>query len=316
MRKLYCQPRFARGTGLGNRLFSWAQCRLFARQHGATMISPLWFRPAFGQLLRGGVDYRSYLSQIALVGLFRARKGDLGMLSGRFKTLGCRYLSEQDWDADLFSQPQFQGRSLVVGFDNPKFNFGEMAGLHDYLHGELRQIARPRLLEFVDSFGSVPIGINIRCGNDFKAAPTGTDYSWVGWLQKTPLSWFVETLQLIRERAGWAVPAVVVSDGTPESLREILALENVTFLRPGNAITDLLVLSKSQVLLASASSTFSAWACYFGQMPTVTAPGHPMTEWGIENFKGQYIGDFNPGNPEEEFLSQIGVIFDVKRKSE
>jgi len=277
------------------------------------MITPLWFRLAIGQLIRGGMDYRSYLSQIALVGLFRTREGDMRLVSGWLKSLQCQYVSEVDLTDETLSKLFTDHESLLVGFDKPIYDFTGLNGWHEFLYQELRSITQPKLLQFVDNVGDFPIGINIRCGNDFKSAPSATDYSWIGWLQKTPISWFVETLHTIRERAGWPVPAVVVSDGSKEVLRDLLALENVTFLRPGNAITDMLVLSKSKILLASASSTFSAWACFFGQMPTVTAPGHPMTERCIANSRGQFIGDFNPRNPTEEFLTQVTGIPGIVR---
>jgi hypothetical protein len=93
-------------------------------------------------------------------------------------------------------------------------------------------------------------------------------------------------------------------------------MDNVTFLRPGNAITDSLSLSRDKVLLASASSTFSAWACFLGQMPTVSAPGHPLTNWGIEPENGQFIGDFNPHHPSSEFLTQAISILNQRTTKE
>jgi len=274
------------------------------------MISPLWFRPAVGQLLRGGIDYRSYLSQIALLGLFVKREGDLGWLHGILKTWPMSHVSEEVLSASGVSVLLESHPRLCVDFHQPIYNFTVLNGWHEFLLSELRAITRPALLEFVDGMEAPWIGINIRCGNDFKPPPLDSDYSRIGWLQKTPLSWFVETLRVIRERAGWNVPALVVSDGTDEILEAILKLENVTFLRPGNAITDMLMLARSKILLASASSTFSGWACFLGQMPTITAPGHPMTEWGIQAKNCQLISEFKPQDPNEEFLSDLTLVFD------
>lgn len=264
------------------------------------MISPVWFRPAVGQLFRGGIAYNCYLKQIALYRLFHERPGDVGILIGAWKSRRATAVNESllDVDDDCGSE------TVKVVFNKMEFSFQPLDGWNDYLLEELKLITRPRYLEFADSIGDVPIGINIRCGNDFAKAPDDPDYTRVGWLQKTPVSWFCETLEMIRIAAGHPVRAVVVSDGTEESLRDILAMKNVTFLRPGTAITDLLVLARSKVLLASATSTFSAWACYLGQMPTANAPGHPLTNWGISNKRGQYIGDFNPRKPTHEFIRQ------------
>ena len=302
--RLYCQPVFPRGTGFGNRLFIWARCRLFARTYGATMVSPIWFRPAVGQLFRGGIDYGSYLRQITLFRLFQKRAGDWGVVTGRLRTLATRRISEvelahEDWASDMpLASP------VKVLFDAPVFDFRALNGEHEFLHEELRAITRRHFLKPFERLGEVPIGINIRMGNDFSPAPVLERTGRVGWLQKTPLSWFRDTLLVLREEIGYPAPAVVVSDGTPESLREILSLENVTHLRPGTAISDLLTLARSKVLLASGSSTFSAWAGFLGQMPAVTAPGHPLMRRAMTPMRAQYIGDFDPVRPDPTFLEQ------------
>lgn len=268
------------------------------------MISPIWARPAIGQLIRGGVDYRSYLRQIALISLFKKREGDLGVLEGWWKSRHCQRVSEEELQTILQSGRTKKKSPISVDFDEFVFRFEPLNGWNDFLHEELRSLTRKKYLDFVDSIDSVPLGVNIRCGNDFGRAPDDPTYARVGWLQKTPISWYCETIKSIRKSLNRPAKAIVVSDGTAEALKEVLDLGNVTFLRPGSAITDLLVLTKSRVLIGTGSSTFSAWASFFGQMPTVTAPGHPLTKWGIETLKNQYNGEFNPHSPSDEFLEQ------------
>jgi hypothetical protein len=81
-------------------------------------------------------------------------------------------------------------------------------------------------------------------------------------------------------------------------------MENVEFVRPGTAISDLLILSRGKVLLASGSSSFAAWGAFLGQMPSATHPGQPLSDWNIVPEKGQFIGEVNPGSPPREFLDQ------------
>ena len=306
--ELFCQPVFPRGTGLGNRLFLWARCRLFARTYDATMISPIWLRPAVGQLVRGGIDYNSYLRQIVLFGLFQKRRGDVGAFSGRLRTLSVPRISEVQLTSECFGRAIAGVGSLKVLFDAPIFDFRALNGADEWLYAELKAITRSRFLKVPERFREVPIGINIRMGNDFSPPPVLEQTGRVGWLQKTPLSWFKETLLVMREELGYAARAVVVSDGTREGLSDILGLENVTHLRPGSAISDLLVLAQTKVLLGSGSSTFSAWAGFLGQMPAVTAPGHPLMRRSMIPRRGQYIGAFDPRDPERGFLEQVCEI--------
>jgi hypothetical protein len=83
---VYCQPRFRRGTGFGNRLFCWARCRVYSHEHSAQMISPIWVRPATGQFAHGGIDYKSYFKQIVLLGLIKRREGDTDRVAWLQKT--------------------------------------------------------------------------------------------------------------------------------------------------------------------------------------------------------------------------------------
>ncbi len=294
---------------MGNRLFFWARCRIFAHRHGAQMIAPLWFRPAIGPLLRGGIDYRTYLKRIVLFRLFQRRSDDLRWIYGLWNRMNPRCLKLHEDDLDqIHSNSLPKDHPVHILFDCPIFSFSPLNGWELFLLRELQAITRKKYIDFVDSFEQVPIGVNVRCGNDFKEAPDDPSYTRVGWLQKTPISWYQKTIAVIRESLGYPAKVLLVSDGTEEMLEELLKMENVIFLRPGTAITDLLILSRSRVLIGTSSSTFSAWACFLGQMPTISAPGHPLSEWGIENRKGQYIGEFNPHTPNQAFLEQVSAV--------
>src|SRR5882724_5405748 len=56
---LYCEAVLPR-TGLGNRLFPWARCRVFSFTNQAPMLSPRWAQLKIGPLVRGEVDRRFY----------------------------------------------------------------------------------------------------------------------------------------------------------------------------------------------------------------------------------------------------------------
>jgi hypothetical protein len=81
-------------------------------------------------------------------------------------------------------------------------------------------------------------------------------------------------------------------------------LENVRLHRPGCAASDLLVLSQTKVLLGSGGSSFSAWASFFGEIPTVTIPGQSLTWFKLQHKNGSFVGEFDPGHPNSSFLTQ------------
>lgn len=303
----YCWPKFGdgwiwRGTGFGNRLFPWARCRIYAHLHGAQMISPIWVRPAVGQLFRGGVDLRAYMRQLVLWGLFNRRVGDLGVLRGLVKMQRLAIMQGPEDPRDLVIPPDVRS-DYVIHFQGLGQYFWPLQGWSDYLRAELCQIMAPRFRLIVDEYPVVPIVMCIRCGNDYDPCPL--DRTVLNPGEKTPVQWFKRCLELIRNTLGSPVPAFIVSDGTAVQLSELLVQDNVQLVRPGSAISDLMVMSKGRVLLASGSSSFAAWGAFLGQMSTASHPGQPMTkEFNLVAERGQFIGEFDPDRPDPIFLDQ------------
>ena len=311
-----CTAQFPRGTGLGNRLFHWARARVFCRDHGLPMVAPRWWRPALGHLLRGTVAPERFAGQIALAGLFQAGPWDLPWHWRLGPQLTGRIIHQEDFMAaqggadplwDPLQDPgpgprQGRGRSLLV-IDRSPYSFAGLNGHGPLLRRDLLAITRPRQLQRARSVPLAPIGINIRCGRDFRPPPAaGAGAEWIGWLQQTPLAWFIETLQAVRDLAGEPVPALVVSDGREQQLGPLLALPAVRLVRPTTAIVDLLVLGRTRLLLGSGSSSFSAWAAFLGQQTAITAPGHPFSRWNLEPLAGQTLASFQPRKPDPQVL--------------
>lgn len=98
---------------------------------------------------------------------------------------------------------------------------------------------------------------------------------------------------------------MVVTDGSPNDLREVLEQGSITLLRPGCAPSDLYTLSRSRVLIGSGGSSFSAWASFFAQCPTVTIPGHSLAWFKLDHGASIYVGDFDPRSPPELFCKNL-----------
>lgn len=299
---LYCKLKFGRGRGFGNRLYLWARCRIFSKLHNGVVVSPIWTRLAIGQLFRGGIDYKSYLRQIIMLGLFKKRENDLGVFSGYLKTCLIPTLDEPE---NLHHAPQYDHhiKNVKVVFKNYNYEFRCLNGWSDFLLNELRKITKPKYLAIVDRPKSIPIGIVVRCGNDFLEPPE--DCVVLKFWEKTPVRWFVKMLSLIRTVVGYDVDAYLVSDGTDKQLADLLAMKNVHFIQQRSAISDLLIMTRANLLLAAGTSSFAAWACFLGKMPTATHVGQSMSAFGIVPTEGQFIGEVNPANPSSHFVEHV-----------
>jgi len=301
---IYCRPVFQRGAGLGTRLFPWARCRVFSHKHGIPMLAPQWVQPRIGPLLRGGIDIKSYAHQILLVNLFKKRRNEINGI----KRLHVRLTAVRatEGDASNFSEIS-AAKNLLIDFEGAGDMFQSLQGWEQFLHRELRAMTKPHWVQMVDKIPEVPIGINVRLGNDFKNATSKEDYYTKGAV-KTPLSWFVESLKRVREVIGASAKAFVVSDGREKDLESLLSLDNVFFVRPGCAISDLLLLSKSKIFIASGGSSFSAWASFLGEMPTISHPGQSLRWFKINDSGRRYLGEFDPARPPNTFAEEIAKV--------
>ena len=274
------------------------------------MLAPQWVQPRVGPLLRGGIDIGAYHRQILLLGLFQHPPGAIRQPEKLMVQLTATRVEEPARPTEPYDRAP-AGRKAIVTFRGAGSMFEGLHGRDQFLLRALQAITRDKWLEFADGVGRVPIGINVRLGNDFRTARSEEEYYTRGAL-KTPVEWFVAGLKWLRNTVGYPARAAVVSDGTRADLEPLLNLENVQFIRPGCAISDLLILAKSEVLLASGSSSFSAWASFLGQMPTISHAGQPIGWFGLTNRHGHYVGEFDPLSPPQQFAEEVRTMLGAK----
>jgi hypothetical protein len=208
-----------------------------------------------------------------------------------------------------FTQPfsVSQTGSFTITFKGYKDGFRSLYGWEAFLHQELRQMAQQQWRDLADSVGTAPLVLNVRLAKDFPAARPRDLVAPQGPV-RTPLGWYVASLNAIRAAAGYPVRAIIVSDGSPDDLRELLECGHISLLRPGCAISDLLVLAQARLLIAAGGSSFSAWGAFLGTMPTISLPGQPLTWFGLRSTEHRYIGVFDPISPDEDLLGRAREV--------
>jgi hypothetical protein len=269
------------------------------------MLSPRWLRLAIGPWLRGGVNLSDYRTQFLLAGIMRPNAAHISGLERQWLLLRSRRVSEPI-SSDFQLVADTRDTHALVVFRGLADYFGRLNGWHEFLLRELIVITKPRYLKLAASFYTADIVMNVRCANDFKAPPPNA--TRVTPEYKTPISWFVRSLRVIRSVVGRNVAAAVVSDGSAADLAELLQCPNVVLVRPGSAISDLLVLAHSRVLLASGASSFAIWGAFLGQMPLAFIPGQASGEWQFRPAQGQYFGEFDPDTPNDGFIDQCRAV--------
>lgn len=289
---LYCQAILPR-AGLGNRLYPWARCRVFSHTNDAPMLSPIWAQLKIGPLLRRETDLRLYLD------LFGPNERDVRGV----KRMWLRWFSLKEYE----NEPVIavDGKNIIKVFEGEQERFSRLNGWERFLLDELRAITRKKWRDAADKVNDIPVGMHVRMG-DF-VTPKSVDELYERCHMRIPLAWYADSLKVLRETLGYSVKAVIVSDGRKEELAELLQLENVSLLQTGSAVSDLLALAKSKVLIGSASSSFTAWAAFLGQMPSIAHPSQSFDWFNLES-RNYYVGGFDSKKPVASFLAQVKSI--------
>jgi hypothetical protein len=230
-----------------------------------------------GPLLRGEQDRRQYHR------LFTSRDQVAGMTKW-FRLLTSRRVRfTESLDIVACRQP------TVVVFDQLPI-FHRLAGRHDELRDGLSSMTRP---EYLPSPRIRPmIGVHVRLGDYL---PPGAP-SRPGCHYRLELSWYQEALREIRRVAGAAVDAVLFSDGADDELRVLLGEENVIRSTRRSAVTDLLDLAQSRIIIAS-GSTFSMWGSFLGQVPALWHSGSRFRSVVAAAEPGGLEPEWRPGTP-------------------
>jgi hypothetical protein len=252
-------------VGLGNLLFPWARAEVFAQAFGLRMLAPQWTQFKIGPLLRRETDLRYYTNLFdnseyvrgatRLLKLWRAERVD--------GTPYLRRLEELDEPPEELSGKlvQFRGYGGWFREDLPKHR--------KLVRERLERITSGVVRKQVEAFAEpLEIVVHVRRG-DMPTLGLGAGFG-DRQNQAESEAYFVNAVAEAREAMGRDTPVTIFTNAKPGELTELPKLGNV-HVAPGHhaALTDMLLMARGRVLIASSASSFSAWASYLGGMPTL-----------------------------------------------
>ena len=260
---LFALPRIGR-AGLGNGLLPWARAELFGRRLSVPVLAPRWGRLRLGPHLRQEPEKRHY------GGLFRSAEHVRGISGAAIRIFGTRL--EEGRPDHAYAKAKHTSWPFVVGFEGMGELFAPLLGEHEFIRAKLWQMTRSALRPASNRAATPFIAMHVRRGDITRQG--FSEEQLVDVRQFTPLSWFVAMVHAMRRVDGARDRTVVVfSDGSPDELADLLALDGVRLHMRRSAITDLWLMSTATALFGSGFSTFGMWASYLGGMPTFYAPG-------------------------------------------
>ncbi len=270
-------------------LFVWARGVVFAKLNHLPWYTSSWWGIRPGAFLRREQRKRlywnyftgtSFLKKLQLLARYRFGKV--------CKEPAVQQLTGNSGDPGLFV---FE----TIIRDNDLF--GDLRKHKEVILGELNQIITPKLRKLVREYPAPVIGIHIRRG-DFKIANP-----------ITPNEFFIKGVNLIRDATGSVLPVTVFTDAGGSEIFDILALPETYMASPKPDILDILLLSQSEIILLSQSSSFSYWGAFLSDAIVVRPAGDWQQMIKTNDATGGYREikwDYTDKNSTEEFVRKIG----------
>lgn len=236
--------------GLCNKIIMWAKAYVFAKNNNAILITSSWFHIPFGNLIRREKTLRVYWS------FFNNKKSPF-LFNFILKKLP--RFSSIDKQNVRFTKAVFEGIPYVS--DLPLL----APYRNEIINSFYNMITKENKLKIENNEFPV-IGVHIRRG-DFNVNGSATCNEY-----------YINLIEKIRALSDKNLPVTIFSDGFDNELEEILNLKHTKRFKTQNDLVDLVVMSRSEILVTSKGSSYSYWAAFMSNSIVIH---HPET-W-VEN---------------------------------
>ena len=288
-------------AGLGNQLFPIMKAFVFGNLNQLPVIIIGYNQIKTGPYLRREKSKRKYF------GAFKFQKNFFGEWIDQLRLTRYSGLARTE-EPPLITFPTKTDADSI-------FIFSALPDYHDFFSGlnQHRELVKqllyeslhPRVRERLYKLQPPCIGVHIRMG-DFKILEDGQDFSQVGQT-RTPEQYFIDVIQSIRSIHQSNLPVSVFSNGYEHELPKLFQLPDISMIEGNSDIIDLLLLSRSQIIVTSSGSTFSYWSGFISDVPMIMHPDHMYKPNRLpENSGGLYEGPMDMDN--EVLVSAIKRI--------
>jgi hypothetical protein len=246
-------------AGLGNQLFPLMHALVFAKLNRLPVIVTGYHSIKLGPWIRGEKRKRNYH------GYFTFEKSRIGEWRDRIQVKRLRKTNETVVEPEVTPLPDTELQDKL-------FLFSETGDYHDYFrrlkaHRQevidlLYSVIHPSIIHELNEKETPVISAHIRMG-DFRPLQEAETYQ--SGHVRPPQSLFVELINQIRKINGKDLAVSVFTDGYRSELGEIFRLKNTSIVETKSDLVDLLLLSKSSLIIPTHGSTFSTWAVFLSE---------------------------------------------------
>ena len=255
-------------AGLGNQLFPLLKAYTFAHLNNLPVLVTNYHQIKIGPWLRGEKNKRIYN------GFFIFEKN---RIAAQFDKWRIRHIPSEKLIAEpeitIIDNEEYLRKSFLFN-EIPHYlrRFEGLMANRQLVIQQLDYLTKSSIKKRLEKIKSPCIGVHIRMG-DFKKLKNGEEFGKVGTV-RTPEEYFVETIRSIRKMHGSDLPVSIFTDGSETEFSKLVQLSGVHFVKGNNDLVDLLLLSRSKILVTSGGSTFSYWAAFISDAPVLMHPAY------------------------------------------
>lgn len=242
-------------TGLGNMLLVWAKGMVFAKINGLPLVTSSWWGLHWGALMRRETKTRLYLGYFKETSLGKKWFIKLQLLF--YKIIR---------EPEISALPENTGQRTIFLFNKVITNddlFGELRDYQEVIARKIYGMLTSKMRNQLERYSAPVVGVHIRRG-DFKLGN-----------QTTPLEYFINAIKLIRQTRNENLPVTIFTDAAHSEISELLKLPDIFIAEEKPDILDILLLSKSKIMILSKSSTFGYWAAFLSDALVI----RPHYDW-------------------------------------
>lgn len=250
-------------AGLGNQLFPLLHAMVFAKINNLPIVITGYNHVKIGPYLRKEKSKRNY------TGYFNFQKNIFFEFIDRFKL----FLISSNYQK--INEPIIEVLP-ANDLDKKIFIFQAMPTYHDYF-GKLMQyrllvkeifslILKDNIKKRIATHPNPLVGVHIRMG-DFRQLNATEVFK--GGHVRAPEDYYINIIEGIRQINGNNLAVSIFTDGYLHEFKKINQLPAISFVETGLDIVDLILLSKSKLIVMSPGSTFSAWAAFLSDSPVI-----------------------------------------------
>ena len=266
------------GPGLGNSLLIWSKAKIYSKKYNLKFLSPYWFNLKVGSLIRGDYRFRKYNEFINYQNHISKKEF--------IKIILFNKKINENFFKENFSKINFDNSQILIVNDHKDY-FELLVDHKNFIKSSILDLIKTDNVNLKNIDFQNTIGFHIRRA-DFKNLTTSTT--------QTSIKWFVyikKQLDLIyKNKVNYKIFSDALSNN---DLYEILHLDRVERAYQGNAISDLIALSKCKIIVGSKNSTFSHWASFLSSHPTIWDKGCVINNSKKKLYKNETIvpyGDY------------------------